>query len=843
MNDLPEEMLSAYLDGELTPPERAQIEAILAERADWRQTLEGIKRLRTRLSELPRVHPRNDLWTLVAQRIEETDPGAKTSASTVAPQSIVTRLSTEKKFPTSKNGASNNGSSSGGASGWGRRRLAYTVAAWSALACCLLAMAIPFSRFGANGPNTNVVAMSADKKSDEVLARPGHLSRSIEPRSIEVPMPSAEPSSDGEVFSRLEATPSPEVVEVESEQIKKKDEAFALSDATDGPTSDAMARDGDFQDLNASEVWAPDYVVEPAIGNRSFVRVEEAISNAGLTLVIPIESSDATRYDDHQPNTFQEQKTELAAMGKIAQRSSESMILADGVASPGDRGAAAAPSDNAMPSDSAEAKERVEMAQRPIESATPANILFMYRLSCTPEQADKVVQLLMEGGGQHEGKVYALTEELEAAPEIDGKNWREVAPNNSRGVGAGGGALTDAAPPAPDFALKLAPNSSDDPMTDEHSRLQLDGPADGEKTAESLKPSDSNKTPESDVTEFFESKLHDSSTEDAKVTNGASSASRRFHSNQVDSFAKGNLKRAYKEDSLDAKDSVGNGAGEAWKLTTPQATRVLAVLELQSRGGEAEQDGSAGASGGKSYQSVELQKASPAQVREMQEDNGLRAGASPSAPTLAEQPSESAPSAPAERKNLEDRSLSYFSASNRDFARQDTAKRFRYQEVESSEELAQEKAGNVDASTKEQGQSGNGRSLGRRAYENRRMNIRSNYGLQQGNGYDGQVASQGRQLGPYLQNGDSRGRYQRQGNRIQSPQRAESIQNSSIVPPAKQDAATALGSLPKRLSEAPTENGPELVELLIVVRDPLKVPNQANMESTTEPAKEAEPKE
>ncbi|MFA9563496.1 MAG: zf-HC2 domain-containing protein [Acidimicrobiales bacterium] len=53
----PAELLSAYLDGELDPAERAQVEAYLAHAVDGRAQLDGLAQIRSALRELPSLDP------------------------------------------------------------------------------------------------------------------------------------------------------------------------------------------------------------------------------------------------------------------------------------------------------------------------------------------------------------------------------------------------------------------------------------------------------------------------------------------------------------------------------------------------------------------------------------------------------------------------------------------------------------------------------------------------------------------------------------------------------------------------------------------------------------------
>jgi hypothetical protein len=64
----PEELLSAYLDDELDPAERTEVEAYLAESADGRARLDGLAEIRTALRDLPTLTPPRPLTVPAAPR-------------------------------------------------------------------------------------------------------------------------------------------------------------------------------------------------------------------------------------------------------------------------------------------------------------------------------------------------------------------------------------------------------------------------------------------------------------------------------------------------------------------------------------------------------------------------------------------------------------------------------------------------------------------------------------------------------------------------------------------------------------------------------------------------------
>jgi hypothetical protein len=67
-----EELLSAYLDNELTADQRAQVEAWLAESADYRQLFEELRAVRHDLESLPRHKLEVDLGPAVLRRTERS---------------------------------------------------------------------------------------------------------------------------------------------------------------------------------------------------------------------------------------------------------------------------------------------------------------------------------------------------------------------------------------------------------------------------------------------------------------------------------------------------------------------------------------------------------------------------------------------------------------------------------------------------------------------------------------------------------------------------------------------------------------------------------------------------
>jgi anti-sigma factor RsiW len=65
--DPPEDLLSAYLDGEATPDERALVERRLEESAEWRAVLDEVSTTREMLRALPMSEAPPGFWDSVLQ--------------------------------------------------------------------------------------------------------------------------------------------------------------------------------------------------------------------------------------------------------------------------------------------------------------------------------------------------------------------------------------------------------------------------------------------------------------------------------------------------------------------------------------------------------------------------------------------------------------------------------------------------------------------------------------------------------------------------------------------------------------------------------------------------------
>jgi tetratricopeptide (TPR) repeat protein len=89
--DLFTDRLSEYLDGELSPPERAAVDAHLAQCAECRSTLEGLRGVVSEAAVLRDARPARELWSGIAARIA---PGGRPRAR-ISPfrRAITSRLS------------------------------------------------------------------------------------------------------------------------------------------------------------------------------------------------------------------------------------------------------------------------------------------------------------------------------------------------------------------------------------------------------------------------------------------------------------------------------------------------------------------------------------------------------------------------------------------------------------------------------------------------------------------------------------------------------------------------------------------------------------------------------
>ena len=82
--ELPEDLLSAYLDDELDPTTRAAVEARLAESPEWRRVLLEVGAARDAVRGLPPVEPSADAWRQLLVRVAAEEPSAEGAPGRVA---------------------------------------------------------------------------------------------------------------------------------------------------------------------------------------------------------------------------------------------------------------------------------------------------------------------------------------------------------------------------------------------------------------------------------------------------------------------------------------------------------------------------------------------------------------------------------------------------------------------------------------------------------------------------------------------------------------------------------------------------------------------------------------
>jgi anti-sigma factor RsiW len=83
--DLPPDMLSAYLDGELTDAERATVETQLASSPEWREELTEVRAARDALRGLPEREAPSGFWDTVLANVAAADDDASRDDDVVVP--------------------------------------------------------------------------------------------------------------------------------------------------------------------------------------------------------------------------------------------------------------------------------------------------------------------------------------------------------------------------------------------------------------------------------------------------------------------------------------------------------------------------------------------------------------------------------------------------------------------------------------------------------------------------------------------------------------------------------------------------------------------------------------
>lgn len=71
--DMPEDMLSAYLDGELSASDIARVEAVVADDPQWAETLAEVSAARSVLRELPLHEAPPGVWDAIVETVSGTD--------------------------------------------------------------------------------------------------------------------------------------------------------------------------------------------------------------------------------------------------------------------------------------------------------------------------------------------------------------------------------------------------------------------------------------------------------------------------------------------------------------------------------------------------------------------------------------------------------------------------------------------------------------------------------------------------------------------------------------------------------------------------------------------------
>jgi len=91
------DMLSAYLDGELTDTERAEVEAQLAESAEWRAELDEVRGARTMLRAVAEHDAPEGFWDAVMAGVAADDAPVATADATAGATSGATVVSLDEK--------------------------------------------------------------------------------------------------------------------------------------------------------------------------------------------------------------------------------------------------------------------------------------------------------------------------------------------------------------------------------------------------------------------------------------------------------------------------------------------------------------------------------------------------------------------------------------------------------------------------------------------------------------------------------------------------------------------------------------------------------------------------
>lgn len=147
MNDIPQdELLSAYLDNELAPEERAEVERMLEENPASRQLLEELKSLRTAVQSLPRESLGQDFSKQVMQMAERSVLAGNSQSDGVAPAASPQTSRGENKIDIRRDGQGD----------WRQRMIRPLAFASLAIAAALMLMILQPEQLGEQSPSGNI---------------------------------------------------------------------------------------------------------------------------------------------------------------------------------------------------------------------------------------------------------------------------------------------------------------------------------------------------------------------------------------------------------------------------------------------------------------------------------------------------------------------------------------------------------------------------------------------------------------------------------------------------------------------------------------------------------------
>lgn len=181
MNERPyDDLISAYLDGELSPAEVVEVEKLLAESADARQLLEDFRALGTGLRSLPKLQLGVDFQERVLRQAERAALSGEAGAPAIVPLSIAPASDAARlqRFPRS----------------WQSWK-------WATLATAAALAIWVFGRGPLEQGRQVAVAPEALREADRAPLPPADIQAASEP----APTASAEPSADSPAAARFTA--------------------------------------------------------------------------------------------------------------------------------------------------------------------------------------------------------------------------------------------------------------------------------------------------------------------------------------------------------------------------------------------------------------------------------------------------------------------------------------------------------------------------------------------------------------------------------------------------------------------------------------------------------------